>query len=235
MNHWDRLQTQLRSESPDCLPIALWRHWPQHNHDPRALALATTAWQLAGDAIFEHMETAPELLASGLKAIADTAASFALQAVESGACGIALEVVCPVAKRMSAEQSLRFGKAWDLHVLDAVRDVSQLDMCCAGYAVSFDVAASYPVEILSWYDRSASPDLRAGASRFSGIVAGGLDAAGSLGRGSRGDIDRDASAAIDCVTGVRAMIAAAGPCMLDTPEGNIDGAIDAVRRRATRP
>lgn len=328
MNHWDRLQGQLRSELPDCLPIALWRHWPQQDQDPHALAMATlawqrrfdfdlvrympsntgmaeywgararfqpnnpcglrtieqyavtapdqwarlrpsslcaralvdcndglrqvadalggtapllqsvtspltTAWQLAGDAIFEHMETAPELLDAGLRAIADTAASFALQAIESGACGIALEVVCPVANRMSAERYLLFGRAWDLHVLGAIRDVSQLNMSCVGEC--FDTAASYPVQILNWYDRSAGPDLRAGASRFAGIVAGGLDAAGSLGRGSRADIDCEVVAAIDCLTGARAMIAAGGPCMLDTPEGNIDGAIDAVRRRAIRP
>lgn len=325
MNHWDRLQDQLRAEAPDCLPIALWRHWPAQDDDPRALAMATmawqrrfdfdlvrympsntcaaeywgarthhrpdpfglraiehfavtapeqwstlrparaglfdasndglkqvadalggtapllqtvaspltTAWQLAGDAIFEHMTSAPDALDAGLKTIAEAAASFARQAIESGACGIALTLAGPSASRMSEAQYRRFGRAWDLHVLDAIRDSAQLDMLCAGDDEVFDLVVSYPVQILNWQDRRASPDLPTGASRFSGIVAGGLDAAGSLGCGSRADVDRDVIEALGRIEGRRAMIAAGGPCRLDTPEANIDGAVDAVRRRAT--
>jgi len=326
MNHWDRLQGQLRAETPDCLPIALWRHSPEQDQDPRALALATmawqrrfdfdlvrympantcmaeslgaraqpradpfglraieqfavttperwttlrltgprhgalaecndglkqvadalggtapllqtvesplaVAWQLAGDAIFEHMQTAPDQLDAGLNTITALAADFARQAVQFGACGIALVMAYPGTKRMSVEQRHRFARAWDLKILDAIRDVAQLNMVCSGDGLPFDAAADYPVEILNGPDRSVGFDPLAGKARFPGIVAGGLDAAGSLGRGSRADVDRDV---IDTITRIgqrSAMIAAGGPCRLATPEANIDGAVDAVRRHA---
>lgn len=329
MNHWDRLQGQLHAEVPDCLPIALWRHWPAQDQAPRSLAMATmawqrrfdfdlvrympsntwaaeywgaracdrpdgfglrsierlavtapnewpclrpatpragaladfndglkqvadalggtvpllqtvaspltTAWQLAGDAIFDHMRTAPHLLDAGLKAIAEVAADLARRSIESGACGIAIAMACPGSNHMSAEQFLRFGRTWDLRLIDAIRDLSQLNMLCAGSDAFFDVCASYPVEILNWQHRGSAPEMKAGSARFAGIVAGGLDAAGSLGSGSRDDVDREAIDTLKRVEGSRAMIAAGGPCMLATPEGNIEAAIDAVRRRANRP
>lgn len=329
MNHWDRLQGQLRGETPDCLPIALWRHWPEHDQDARAAAMATmawqrrydfdlvrympantcmaevlgarahdrpnpyglraieqfavtapadwpklaaaqsreatldrandglkqvadalggttplmqtvaspltTAWQLAGDAILEHMNDAPDLLDAGLKVITELTARFARQAVESGACGIALVLAYPGAQRMSGEQFRRFAQTQDLEVLAAIRDVAQLSMLSLGEEVSVDTVANYPIEILNWQTGSGGRDLPTGAARFSGIVAGGLDAAGSLGCGSRADVDRDVIEAITRIQGRRTMIAAGGPCRLDTPEANIDGAVDAVRRRASRP
>ena len=45
MNHWDRLTAVLRAEPLDRLPVALWRHWPEVDHDPLALARAVMAWQ----------------------------------------------------------------------------------------------------------------------------------------------------------------------------------------------
>jgi len=326
MNHWDRLQGQLRGETPDCLPIALWRHWPEHDQDARAAAMATmawqrrydfdlvrcmpsntcmaevlgarahyrpnlhglraieqfavtapdhwpqlhpagprhaaltqandslkqvaealggtvplvqtvaspltTAWQLAGDAIFDHMTTAPDLLDAGLNFVAALTADFARRAIESGACGIALVMAYPGAQRMSDEQLRRFVHTRDIELLAAIRDVAQLNMVCLGDDVPVDTAASYPVEFLNW---QAGRDFPTAAAAFPGIVAGGLDPAGSLACGSRADVDRDVTAAIMRVGGRRAMIAAGGPCRLDTPEANIDGAVDAVRRRAPRP
>lgn len=45
MNHWDRLDAALRAEPFDRMPIALWRNWPDADHDPGALARAVMGWQ----------------------------------------------------------------------------------------------------------------------------------------------------------------------------------------------
>lgn len=188
-----------------------------------------TAWQLAGDAILEHMRTAPDVLDAGLKAIADVAAAFACRALESGACGIALVTAWPGAHPLADADRRRFGQAWDLRVLDAVRGTSQLDMVCAGSVAVGDMTLSYPVSICQGRG-SAS----AAGAQFAGIVAGGLDPDGVLGRGARAEVDQEVCALLDSVSGMRAMIAADGPCRLETPEANIDGVVDAVRRRTNR-
>lgn len=327
MNHWDRLQGQLRSQAPDCLPIALWRHWPEHDADsfalaravmgwqrrhdfdlvrcmpsntaaaehwgatareagddpfglrrieryavtapahwaqlrparPDVLACATqcaarlaealggtapllqsiqspfaTAWHLAGDAVFDHLASAPDLLAAGLRAIADVAADMARRAIEAGADGVALTQDCPGLGRLEAEQFGRFVRAWDEVVLEAVRGASQIDLLdVRDAALRFDRIAAYPVHVVSWAGFRAGPGAVAGAGAFGAIAAGGLDAAGALGSGSRADVEREACAAVERFAGARAMIASGGPCMLATPAVNIDAAVDAVRRRAS--
>lgn len=325
MNHWDRLQEQLRGNAPDCLPIALWRHWPDVDDDPRALAMATmrwqrrydfdlvrympsstvsaehwgagvayranvygtkaverhavtapeqwrslrpagnaslaacndgvkqvadalggtvpllqtvtspllTAWELAGDALFDHMQLAPDAVESALAGIAEESAAFAVEAIRSGACGIALVVDRAVANRMTRDAFARFGCSFDRRVLDAIRTNAQLSMLdFAGDASLFD---AYPVEILNPRGPDAAPGRVAVRGNFKGILAAGLDPEASLGTGSRAQVDDDIGAAILQLAGGPAMIAASGPCRMDTPEANIDGAVDAVRRRANLP
>lgn len=45
MNHRQRLQASLSGETPDRIPVALWRHFPVDDQDPHRLANATAAYQ----------------------------------------------------------------------------------------------------------------------------------------------------------------------------------------------
>ncbi len=40
-----RLEATIAGEKPDRLPVALWRHWPGDDQNPRALAAAHLKWQ----------------------------------------------------------------------------------------------------------------------------------------------------------------------------------------------
>jgi uroporphyrinogen decarboxylase len=328
MNHWDRLQAAIRGDATDCLPISFWRHWPEHDQEPRALAKAiaswqrrfdfdlvrfmpsntcaaehwgaravyrpnalgtrtitrlavttpaqwaklpacevdasalapqneglnavaqalggtvplvqtvasplTTAWQLAGDAVFEHMTTHPDELEAGLRIIARASAAFARQAIGAGACGVSLVVDCARSDLLTMAQYMRFGQPFDIQVLAAAGDRARINMLhVSGENIMFDVVAAYPVQILNWPDRSTAPDLGTGKTRFAGLVAGGLDAFGELSCGPQSSVDASVGKAIARVDGARALITSGGPCAIDTPEGHIDVAVDAVRRRAT--
>ncbi|CAG2141439.1 uroporphyrinogen decarboxylase family protein [Cupriavidus numazuensis] len=45
MDHWRRLEATLRGESSDCVPVALWRHFPVDDMDAGKLTALTLAWQ----------------------------------------------------------------------------------------------------------------------------------------------------------------------------------------------
>lgn len=328
MNHWDRLQAALRAEPLDCRPIALWRHWPEIDHDPMALARSvmgwqrrhdfdlvvftppdacvaehwgarieprtdalgrrrvarhavtdpqhwlqlrpsaaqttprvdyndgllrlaealggtvpllqsvpsplTTAWQLAGDALFEHLRSAPDCVEAGLRTLTDATAAFARAATAAGANGIRLVVRLPERARLGRDEHARFGCRFDREVLAAAGAAWHLLELDAG-AAWFEACADYPVRILNWHDRAAGPDVRTGGDRFSGLVAGGLDAQGPLFEGSRSQVYDQIVATVRRLGDTRAVLSAGGPCRPDTPEANIDAAIDAVRRHTATP
>jgi uroporphyrinogen decarboxylase len=45
MNHWQRIEAAMRGDPVDRTPISLWRHWPDYDQDPRALAEVMVRWQ----------------------------------------------------------------------------------------------------------------------------------------------------------------------------------------------
>lgn len=57
VTHRDRMQTFLRGETPDRLPIALWRHFPVDDQDPYRLAAATINFQNTFD--FDLVKVTP--------------------------------------------------------------------------------------------------------------------------------------------------------------------------------
>jgi uroporphyrinogen decarboxylase len=326
MNHWDRLQSAIRAQATDCPPISLWRHWPELDQDPRALAKATVAWQrrfdfdlvrfmpantcgieqwgarssyqpnpfgmrtvtrrgvvgadawerlsrldaqagdmanqntslgmvvqalggtvpvlqtvssplstareLAGDAVFEHMRAQPESLEVGLEILARVACDFARSALRAGASGIALVTHCASADLMTGSEYLRFGRAFDLRVLESVQDLAQFNLLHAcGRSPMVDLVASYPVQIIVCEDRRVSAELAA-QHGFGGLVSGGIDERGSLVRGPESQIAAEIAAAIGPGAGARVMIAPGYALPLDAPEAHIEAAVRATRAGA---
>jgi hypothetical protein len=88
------------------------------------------------------------------------------------------------------------------------------------------------VQLFTCCDQSGDANPSSVAKRFAGIVAGGIDAGGSLVEGTRSACFDEAASAVERLGQARAMIATGGACRTDTPEGNIDALIEAVRRPA---
>ena len=325
MNHWERLQAAIRGEAVDQPPISLWRHWPEIDQDPAALAKAMVDWQqtydfdlvkymptgtysiedwgartiytptrngtrtvtrygvtdveqwprlqpldgvsgymgwqnaslrmaaealkasvpilqtvfsplttarkLAGDVVFEHMRTRPELLEAGLAIIARTSAAFAREAMRAGASGLFFATQCSTMDVMTEIEYLRFGRPFDLIVLDAVKDAAQFNlMHVHGENTMFDLMASYPVNMLNWHDRRTGPSLRDASSRFSGLLVGGVDELGTLQNGGARAIAAEIDDARAQTSGRRLMLAPGCVCPIETPAANVRAAVDAVRR-----
>lgn len=57
MNHRQRLETVLVGDQPDRVPVALWRHFPVDDQDPRDLAEAHIEYQMAYD--FDLVKVTP--------------------------------------------------------------------------------------------------------------------------------------------------------------------------------
>ena len=55
--HRERLQACLAGETPDRVPVALWRHFPVDDQSPETLAAATLHWQSVYD--FDFVKVTP--------------------------------------------------------------------------------------------------------------------------------------------------------------------------------
>lgn len=55
--HRERLHTCLAGETPDSVPVALWRHFPVDDQSPETLAAATLHWQRVYD--FDFVKVTP--------------------------------------------------------------------------------------------------------------------------------------------------------------------------------
>lgn len=326
MNHWDRLDAALRAEPYDRMPAALWRNWPEADHDPAALARAvmgwqrrfdfditiyaapytcvaehfgarttyrgdpfgrrqvecpvvaepghwwelapapegtarlsglnegvhriaealggtvpllqsvpspmTTAWLLAGDALFDHLRAEPQAVEAGLRTIADATAAYVRSAVSAGAAGIRL-LAC-VARSASIVPDLHraLHRRWDIEILQCAGgsrwNLLELDVPSAWIELYLD----YPVQIIACNAHTDDAPVPAALARFEKLVAGGIDASGSLVNGTRSACYDEAVTAIGRLGISRVLISTGGTCRIDTPESNIDALMDAVRRPA---
>ena len=324
MNHWERLQAAVAGEAVDRAPISLWRHWPEIDQDPAALAKAMVDWQrtydfdlvkymptgtysiedwgartvykptrngtrtvtqfgvtdvgewprlaaldgisgymgwqneslriaaealggtvpilqtvfsplttarkLAGDVVFEHMRTRPELLEAGLAIIARTSAAFAREAIRCGASGLFFATQCSTTDVMTEAEYLRFGKPFDLTVLDAVKDSARFNlMHVHGENTMFDLMAGYPVDMLNWHDRRTAPSLAEGAQRFAGLLVGGIDEWRTLLNADARAIAAEIDDAKRQTSAKRLMLAPGCVCPIETPAASVRAAVDAVR------
>lgn len=191
----------------------------------------TTARKLAGDAVFEHMRSRPELLEAGLAIIAQTTSAFAREAIRAGAAGLFFASQCSTTEVMTEAEYRRFGQPFDLTVLDAVKDSARFTlMHVHGENIMFDLMASYPVNMMNWHDRRTSPNLREALGRFSGLLVGGIDEWGTLQRGPDAAIAAEVAQALDQTSGKRLMVAPGCVCPIDTPETSVRVVLDAVRK-----
>jgi len=79
MDHWQRIEAAIAGKVTDCLPVALWRHFPVDDQDPGKLAAHTLAYQRAWD--FDLVKFMP----SGTYGIEDWGAKTAFEGAENGA------------------------------------------------------------------------------------------------------------------------------------------------------
>jgi uroporphyrinogen decarboxylase len=193
----------------------------------------TTARKLAGERLFADLRRAPELVERGLAVITDATIRFAQEAVACGAHGVFFATQLASHRLLTHDEYLRFGRTYDLQVLNALRGSTRLNMLHAhGVDIMFDTLAAYPVEMMNWHDRLTEPTLADAGRQFGGLLAGGLNEGETLVGRSLEAIEREVHDALGQSPAGRLMIAPGCVLRTDTPEESIKAVLRAVATNA---
>jgi uroporphyrinogen decarboxylase len=180
------------------------------------------AKNLAGNEhLIIHMRKHPEAVLHALNVIAETTLQFVDALVQSGVDGVFFAVQHAQHAFLSQEEFLKFGKAFDLTVLEAAQPLWCNLVHIHGENILFDQVIDYPVQIYNWHDQSTPPNLKQGLSRLNGVVCGGLKQWQTLVLGTPEDVEREARAAIKQTGGRRFLLGTGCVTPVTAPSGNI--------------
>jgi len=180
----------------------------------------------------------PAALEAALDAVAETLAAYAQLTVQAGADGIFFAIVRLARDdALTREEYERFGRPYDLRVLDAVSGAPMNVLHLCGDHVYFDQVADYPVHAISWNSESpGNPSFGEAASMTRAALMGGVAEDTTLPIGSPEDVARAVQAALAGTGGQRTLIAAGCSVNPATPPENLLSLRDAARGwRASDP
>jgi uroporphyrinogen decarboxylase len=124
----------------------------------------------------------------------------------------------------------RFGRPYDLRVLEAVADAPLNVLHICGDHVYFDAITDYPVHAISWNNEApGNPSFGAAMEVTSAAVMGGVAEDTTLPHGSPDDVRHAVTAALAATGGKRTLVSAG--CSLDarTSPENLMALRDAAR------
>jgi len=189
----------------------------------------TTACKLAGDRVFADLRRHPDLLEAGLAIIAQTTIEFARACLRAGAHGVFYSTQTASHRCLNEAEHRRFGVRYDRMVLDALAGESRFTMLhLHGDDVMFDQTLDYPANMVNWHDRHSELDLAGAMGRFGGLLAGGVDQAGTLQRGPVEAIQAQVRDAVAQTGGRRLLIAPGCVVPIATPEAHYRAVVEAV-------
>jgi uroporphyrinogen decarboxylase len=186
------------------------------------------AKHLAGERVFIHMRQHPAALKAGLEKITRRTIEFIQAAKATGIAGIFYAIQQGSYALTSEAEYAEFGKAYDLRVLEAVRDLWLNMVHLHGNDVMFNLLADYPVQVWNWHDRDTPPTLREALPSVKGAVCGGLSRDATMLRGSPDDVRREIADASAQTDGRRLIIGTGCVTFVNTPESNLRAARAAV-------
>lgn len=190
----------------------------------------TTARKLAGEALLEQLRGAPAALETGLRIIADTTIDFSRAALAAGAHGLFFATQLATTDALTSAEYERFGKKYDLEVLNATTGRSKVNMLhLHGENVMFDLLAGYPVQMINWHDRLTAPTLGSALNKFKGALVGGVEERGLLVSGSVQAVRAQVRDAIAQTGGKRLVVGPGCVAAIAAPEQNIRAVIDEAR------
>ncbi len=184
---------------------------------------------LAGDeAYLVQLRQDPERVERALDALTETCSRFARAAIAEGADGIFMSTAAASFEAMSEEEYRRFGRPYDLAVLQAASAGWFNVLHLHGQHPMFAQVADYPVQAINWHDRAAGPTLAEAAKIFSGALVGGVEQYRLLHFGTPAEVESQVHDAIAQMGGRRLIVAAGCTFPLTVPEGNLLAARRAV-------
>ena len=184
------------------------------------------AKNLAGpDRLLAHLRQAPEAVQAGLRTITDTTVAFVDALLELEIDGIFFAVQHAQAHLLTQDEYHRFGRSYDLSILQRAAAAWLNVLHLHGTHVYFDLLVEYPVQVINWHDRETPPTLAEAKERFSGAVCGGIRQEETLVLGDPQLVQDEVRDAV-LQTGGRGLIVGTGCVTPATaPVGNIRAAI----------
>jgi uroporphyrinogen decarboxylase len=189
--------------------------------------------RLAGGrkAVRGFMEEAPEALEGALSIIADTLVAYAAACLESGASGFFYAPVeWATHDSCSEEEYQRFGRPYDLRILEAARGGSFNILHVCRDNNMLESLLDYPVHCFHWAATGGgNPGLKEIQAKTEKAVAGGVSHDSTIFSGTPDEVAAEARRALAETGGRRFMLAPGCSISPQTPEANLTAMIQAAR------
>jgi len=174
----------------------------------------------------------PDSLGAALDVITETFIAYSQASLEAGASGIFFATTGWATQgALSEEEYRRWGREYDLRVIEAVKDRAPFNVlhnCGAG--IYFDLLADYPVHAISWATTlPENPSLAGGLARTPKAVMGGISEKTTLPNGTPQDVASEVRQALAQTNGLRLLLAPGCSIPPRTPPANLAAAAQATR------
>jgi uroporphyrinogen decarboxylase len=190
---------------------------------------STTAIKVRGKEAISDMRENAELVKAGLEIITEVTIAFARAVLAAGADGVFFATQGASSQVMTEDEYKEFGVPYDTRVLQAVRDEGKINLIHVhGDDVYWDLAASYPVDMINWHDRTTFPNLSQAKERFKGVLVGGIERT-EISTGTAAEASAQATDAVQQTGGRRHVVAPSCVIPTNTPDENIRAVIAAVQ------
>lgn len=190
---------------------------------------STTAIKLRGPAAIDDMRQNPDLLKAGLEIITEITIAFAQAVIRAGADGVFFATQGASSQVMTEDEYKEFGVPYDSRVLQAVRNEGKINLIHVhGDDVFWDLAASLPVDMINWHDRTTFPNLSQAKERFKGVLVGGIERT-EISTGTQEEASAQAADAVAQTGGRRHVVAPSCVIPTNTPDANVRAVIAAVQ------
>jgi uroporphyrinogen decarboxylase len=180
---------------------------------------------VGGQMLLVHIRQYPDAVQEGLEAIAESTKRFIEAACQLNISGIFYAVQHASYQLLSIDEYQKFGRVFDLELLDLVAHKWLNMLHIHGENIMFKLFTDYPIQVINWHDRETSPTLKEGQSIFPGVVCGGLRRISTMELGSPEDVASEANAAINDTGNQRFILGTGCVLPINTPRANIQAAI----------
>lgn len=185
---------------------------------------------VSGEMLLVHLRQYPEAVIAGLKIIAESTSRFIEAANKTGIAGYFYAVQHGNYQLLSEDEYSRFGRVFDLQVLELTRGKWLNMLHLHGVNIMFNQFTDYPVQVINWHDRETFPSLAEGKKLFSGVVCGGLQRERTINLGTPEHVYSEACDAILSTDNRRFMLGTGCVLQITTPKSNIMASLQAASR-----
>jgi uroporphyrinogen decarboxylase len=180
------------------------------------------AKNLAGpDMLQVYLRKYPDAVLAGLQVIKETTLNFISEVKDIGIAGIFYAVQQASYRLFSENEFERFGKSFDLQILNLCK-VFKLNMVhIHGKDIMFNQLIDYPVNIFNWHDRETTPSLGEAKDITSATTCGGINQFQTLALGTPRKVEAEAIDALSATKGLRFILGTGCVTPIVTPMANL--------------